>query len=420
MLLREFAKPRGERVGKLFPASHADADVERHAREAVLLHLFHGDRGGSAEDDEVVENPAEVDEEGRDLRVGGDDRLVDADGEPREIERDQNEDGLGDPPVDVLFVDRHPLGRDVELPFVREDEGDGRRKKDVPGEHRFVDGPEEGIAVAPLQDLVRDGRVHHVRNHVGEDGRGRRVDDVDVGEHVGQRRGEKHQTRQSVQKVHHRVEETEALRKREALPREGVVQAEDLNHSSSPADALAHVRRERFGRKARSDGLRDEGRLPAEAVELQGRVGVFRHGFHRDPADLHERGAAHDGARAAEHHGVPGVVPLLNKVVKERIFNRHRPLEVKVLLEGVGRIEVVRRLHERDLLVLHKPADGGRQKVAGRHVVAVEDHDEFAVRDPEGVIDVPGLGVVVLFALDVANAHGFGEFAEGVAASVVK
>ena len=53
-------------------------------------------------------------------------------------------------------------------------------------------------------------------------------------------------------------------------------------------------------------------------------------------------------------------------------------------------------------------------------MVAVEDHDEFAVRDPEGVIDVPGLGVVVLFALDVANAHGFGEFAEGVAASVVE
>ena len=127
VLLREFAKPRGERVGKLFPASHADADVERHAREAVLLHLFHGDRGGSAEDDEVVENPAEVDEEGRDLRVGGDDRLVDADGEPREIERDQNEDGLRDSPVDVLLVDRHALGRDVELPFVREDEGDGRR-----------------------------------------------------------------------------------------------------------------------------------------------------------------------------------------------------------------------------------------------------------------------------------------------------
>ena len=106
--------------------------------------------------------------------------------------------------------------------------------------------------------------------------------------------------------------------------------------------------------------------------------------------------------------------------MKERILDRHRPLEVEVLLEGIGRIEVVRRLHERDLLVLDEPADGGRQKVAGRHVVAVEDHDEFAVRDPEGVIDVPGLGVVVLFALDVANAHRLGEFAEGVAASVVE
>ena len=80
-----------------------------------------------------------------------------------------------------------------------------------------------------------------MRDHVGEDGRGRRVDHVDVGEHVGQRRGEEHQARKPVQEVHHRVEETQTLRKREALAREGVVQAEDLDHPARPADALPHV-----------------------------------------------------------------------------------------------------------------------------------------------------------------------------------
>ena len=364
LLLGELDETGGGGLREAAVGAQTHVKRERHAGQAVLLHLFDRYGRGGAEHGEVVEDPPKVDEKRGHLRVGRHDGLADPDQKARDVERHQNEDGLGDAPVDVFLVDRHALGGDVELPLVREDERDGRREENVPGEHRFVDGAEEGIAVAALQDLIGERGVHHVRNDVGEDGRRRSVDHVDVREHVGQGRAEKDEARQPVQEVEHGVEEAEPLRKAQPLAEEGIVEAEDLNHSARPADALPDVRRKRFRREARGDGLRDEGGLPSEAVELERRVRVFRYGFYGDAADLHEGRAAHDGARAAEHHGVPGVVALLNEVVKERILDRHRALEVQVLLKGIGRIEVMRRLHERDVAVLDEPAHRRGEEVA--------------------------------------------------------
>ena len=50
---------------------------------------------------------------------------------------------------------------------------------------------------------------------------------------------------------------------------------------------------------------------------------VFRYRFDGNAADFIKRAAANDGAGAAEHRGVPGVVAFLNKVMKKRVFNRH-------------------------------------------------------------------------------------------------
>ena len=91
-----------------------------------------------------------------------------------------------------------------------------------------------------------------------------------------------------------------------------------------------------------------------------------------------------------------------------------------VLFEGIGRIEVMRRLHERDLRVLHEPAHGRDEEVLRRHVVAVEDDDVFARSNGQSVIDVARLRVIVLIALDVAGAHLVGELPESIAAPVVE
>ena len=106
--------------------------------------------------------------------------------------------------------------------------------------------------------------------------------------------------------------------------------------------------------------------------------------------------------------------------MKEGVLLRDRVREAEVSLIGRGRVEVVRRLHERDFLVAQHPAHGLGEEGAHRNVVAVEDHDEFAVNLPEGVVDVPRLGALVFLAADVARARFFRKGFEVVAVAVVE
>ena len=273
-----------------------DRQVEADAREAVRLLLLDGDRHGGAEHHQVVGDPAEVDDKRHVLRIRIEEGLLKADEQSDGVERDERDEGPGDVPVEVLLADRAALGRHVELAVMREDERDRGRDEDVPGEDGLVHAAEERIAVALLQDRVRHGRVHHVRDHVGEDGGRRRVDHVDVRIHVGKRGQKEDDARQAVQEMQHRVEETQALRKRQALAEHRIVESEDLDHAARPANALADVGRKGLRGEARSKRTRDEGRVPAPAVELERRVGVFGHGLDRNAADLLESLAAHDGA----------------------------------------------------------------------------------------------------------------------------
>ena len=53
-------------------------------------------------------------------------------------------------------------------------------------------------------------------------------------------------------------------------------------------------------------------------------------------------------------------------------------------------------------------------------MVAVENHDEFAVGHRHCMIDVACFGVVMFFTLDVARTHFIGKCFKGVAAAVVQ
>ena len=81
---------------------------------------------------------------------------------------------------------------------------------------------------------------------------------------------------------------------------------------------------------------------------------------------------------------------------------------------------MVRRLNERDLLVVHEPAHGAREKVRRGDVVAVVDRDELARGELHRVVDVAGLGVVVFVALDVMNAGGLGKILYPISTAVVE
>ena len=106
--------------------------------------------------------------------------------------------------------------------------------------------------------------------------------------------------------------------------------------------------------------------------------------------------------------------------MEERVLDRHGALEMHVLLEGIGRVKVVRRLHECNLRITDEPARRRDEEVVRGDVVAVEDHDVLAARDGHRVVDVARLGMIVLFALDVARTCGLRKGLDEVAAAVVE
>src|SRR5580704_7836394 len=103
---------------------------------------------------------------------------------------------------------------------------------------------------------------------------------------IDERRGEEDEARQSVKEVGHRVEVAETLRQRESAYEERVIDAQDLDHTTCPTDALLDVSAEAFG--GETCGLRDVdvGSIPAVDLHAERGVRVFGDGFHGDAADL--------------------------------------------------------------------------------------------------------------------------------------
>ena len=73
---------------------------------------------------------------------------------------------------------------------------------------------------------------------------------------------------------------------------------------------------------------------------------------------------------------------------------------------------MVRRLHQRQLLIETEPAHAELEEGAGGDVVAVEDRDVFTAGLLQCRIDVAGLGVLIVGTSDVAGAALLGKFSE--------
>ena len=91
-------------------------------------------------------------------------------------------------------------------------------------------------------------------------------------------------------------------------------------------------------------------------MQLQHRMRVFGHGFSCDAADLVQRRAADDRAGAAEESCVPVIVPILQQAVEHVALGRHAAAGGEVPLEGIGRVKVMRRLHQCQLVVFAEPS----------------------------------------------------------------
>ncbi|MNC10970.1 hypothetical protein D3C75_586530 [compost metagenome] len=149
-------------------------------------------------------------------------------------------------------------------------------------------------------------------------------------------------------------------------------------------------------------------------------MGIFGHGFDGETADALQCGTAQHGTRAAEERRVPHVIAILDQAVEQLAFIGATAERTQVALERVGREEMVRRLHQRQLRVLEEPAHCHLQEGAHRHVVAVENGDQLAVGHAQRMVEVASLGVLVVRPHDVAHPHFVGERTERLAPAVVE
>ena len=123
-----------------------------------------------------------------------------------------------------------------------------------------------------------------------------------------------------------------------------------------------------------------------------------------NPPILSMRGAAQHGAGTAEERGVPEVVAVLH-AGRRTCCPRPAPACRRRGCAGTD------RANRNDAAsapapawLAHQPAHGHLQEGAGRHVVAVENGDEFAIGHAHRVVEVAGLGVLVVGTDDVAAA----------------
>ena len=139
-----------------------------------------------------------------------------------------------------------------------------------------------------------------------------------------------------------------------------------------------------------------------------------------EAADLVEGGAAEHRAAPAEERRVPVILAALDHPEEQRLLGPdHAPLARAAVLVGVEVVEVLRRLHERDVRVL-QVADGLGQELARRRVIRVEHGEELRGREQQRVVEVARLGVGVDAAGDVPATELGGELAHLRAIAVVE
>ncbi len=309
-----------------------------HAVHGADLPAFARSRDTRAEDQHVVAGPREIEDRGLDFAAYMDVQIDmhEPGNEAEQIQQQQEQIGPRDRPVEIVLFDLAALGGHVELAELRVDQREQRRRGDVRGQHRFIHLRPERMPEQALHARVGDARVHHVRQRVDGDAAGRRFNHMRAKKQERQGRSKKHQPRDAVEEVHHRVQVAQTLADLQAFAGQRIVDPENLRHAARPADALADVPREAFGGEPCS--LRDgqiRGRI-AEPVQLQGGVGVFGDGLHRNAADLLNHRAAQQRARAAEEGGVPQVVAVLHETIEQFAFVRHLAEGAEIALERIG------------------------------------------------------------------------------------
>ena len=128
-----------------------------------------------------------------------------------------------------------------------------------------------------------------------------------------------------------------------------------------------------------------------------------------------DRSPAEHHVRADAERRVEVVAARLDELVEDRLHVAGAAGD-HVVQVAVG----LRRLDERDVVASAKNGSVSSQELRLRHEVGVEDAEVVALRDGQGVVDVAGLGAVVVEPAQVAAAHLVGQRPHLVRTAVVE
>ncbi|MCY1211993.1 hypothetical protein D9M72_237180 [compost metagenome] len=317
-----------------------------------------------------------------------------------------------------------PLGRHLERMAeglqhrARQRAAHGHRR------HQLAHLAEHGQAAA-LADPVAVGPEHHERRQaVGRKGLRRGMEGRDAGIPV-QRRRQQHQHHEGLaQPVQQPVQEVHPRRQAVARAAQGPVgQQRELHGAQAPAAALVDVVDDALGRQPVGQPLAQPARDAAVAQQQVGGVDVFAHAADREPAGLGDRVAPHDERGAHAERRIDRVLGRLQHVEEHALLVDPAVGGAQVVLDGVGVVIELRRLHQPHAAVLEQ-AEHAVDDLALRREVGVEHEDERRVGHARGqaqaVVEVAGLGVAVVGPPRVMHAAALAVRAQPVAPRVVE
>ena len=311
------------------------------------LSLFPRDRQCGADDQQVVDRPRHVEQYSIGFVGVPDEQPPHPDDHPHRIEEQQHHVRLGDLLIKIFVLDDTALGGHIEGAELGVDHGHGGRNQNVGREYRLIHFRPEGVPERPLQTRVRQVGQDQMRRGIGKNRQRRRIDDVGLEKQVRQGRRQEHDTRQTVEEVHHRIEVAQTLEPLQAAFEQRVVDSEYLRHAACPADALPDMSGQGLGRQPGRLRNIDVGAAPAARVHLQRSMSVLGDGFDGDASDFEQRFTTDDGAGAAEEGRIPEIVAILQQSIEQFTLVGHLAEGAQIALERVGRKEMVRRLYQR-------------------------------------------------------------------------
>ncbi len=261
---------------------NAHRDAVRHAHLPCLLR--HADCG--PQHDQVHQRPCHIHHHRRGFLRAPEQQAAEPEGKAQHVDSQQNKIRLRNCPVEKLLLDLPALGGHVELAQLGVDEGHCGRQHDVPGQYRFINLGPERMPEPPLYPRVGDICDADIRQHIGRNLHGGRVDHMQLEIEVRDRHGQEDQPWNAIEEMQHGVAVADPLEHAQPLAEQWVVDPEDLRHATRPADALADVAGQAFGCETSSLHRAQICRVVAEPVQLEGSVRVLGNGFYRDATDF--------------------------------------------------------------------------------------------------------------------------------------